>query len=387
MKQRHDFSRLVAAAACVLLTLASGSLAAQAPAPTEEGETLTFTFAPGNDLFTQQGNEAELARLFSRVDEYHSEITAGRMPIRVDGYCASLPAPADNLRTAYLRASRVKSELITQKRLTEDAFITGNYASAYLGIHKDVVVVTLRIPMKEEAIPAEEKPAPTEKKPAPTDVAAETPRQETPQVKEVVEVVEQPALTAEPRAETAVKETAVKQASAKPYLLALRTNLLYDALLLPALGIEWRINDRIGIRLDGSLSRWGGSTGKVQKAWLLNPEARWYLLHDKRFYAGISGSYGEYNIYKYPLGSLLKDDTGYQGHLWNAGLTVGYQLRLCRHLSVDFNLGLGYTRSEYDSFTVTGNTRVYKQRDRKKNLWGPTQAGISLVWTIGSEKQ
>lgn len=338
-----------------------------------------------------QGNEVELARLFSRVDEYHSEITAGQMPIRVDGYCASLPAPADNLRTAYLRASRVKSELITKKRLTEDAFITGNYASAYLGTHQDIVVVTLRIPMKEEPMPAEEKPAPMEERPTPTekkpvtaDVAAETPRQEMPQARKVVE---QPALTPEPSAETAVKETAVKQASAKPYLLALRTNLLYDAFLLPTLGIEWRINDRIGIRLDGSLSRWGGSTGKVQKAWLLNPEARWYLLHDKRFYAGVSGSYGEYNIYKYPLGSLLKDDTGYQGHLWNAGLTVGYQLRLSRHLSADFNLGLGYTRSEYDSFTVTGNTRVYKQRDRKKSLWGPTQAGISLVWTIGNEKQ
>ena len=87
------------------------------------------------------------------------------------------------------------------------------------------------------------------------------------------------------------------------------------------------------------------------------------------------------------LGNLLKDDTGYQGTMWGAGVTVGYQLPLSRCFSIDFNLGLGYTRSEYDSFGMTGGVRVYKERNKTKNLWGPTQAGISLVWTIGGNKQ
>ena len=50
-----------------------------------------------------------------------------------------------------------------------------------------------------------------------------------------------------------------------------------------------------------------------------------------------------------------------------------------------FNLGLGYTRSEYDSFGMTDGMRVYKERNKTNNFWGPTQAGISLVWTIGSK--
>ena len=41
------------------------------------------------------------------------------------------------------------------------------------------------------------------------------------------------------------------------YLLGLRTNLLYDALALPTLGIEWRISPAMGIRLDGSRAQWG----------------------------------------------------------------------------------------------------------------------------------
>lgn len=161
---------------------------------------------------------------------------------------------------------------------------------------------------------------------------------------------------------------------------------MYDAFLLPTLGVEWRISHSIGLKLDGSFSWWGGNHGKVQKVWLVNPEVRWYLLRDKRFYVGVSGSYGEYNIYKYLPGKLLKGDTGYQGKLWNAGVTLGYQLSLSRSLSLDFNLGLGYTRSAYDSFGMTDGVRIHKQQDGTKNFPGPTQAGISLVWTIGNNK-
>ena len=67
-------------------------------------------------------------------------------------------------------------------------------------------------------------------------------------------------------------------------------------------------------------------------------------------------------------------------------MTLGYQLSLSRSLSLDFNLGLGYTRSAYDSFGMTDGVRIHKQQDGTKNFPGPTQAGISLVWTIGNNK-
>lgn len=317
-------------------------------------------------MFVLKGNETELTRLYSLVDEYHDRITAGELPIRVDGYCASRATEKANLHTAYLRANRVKSELITQKGLKEGDFITANYATAYNG-DKDVVVVTLRIPVKTETT------KPVVKEEPKTETRTETKPEPQPTAKE------QPAA---PVTET-VPET---PAPVRPYHFAVRTNVLYDAMLLPTLGAEWRINPNIGVKLDGSLAWWGGETGKTMKVWLLNPEVRWYLLHDKRFYAGVSGSYGEYNIYKYMVGNILSKDTGYQGSLWSAGLTVGYQLYLSRSFSVDFNLGLGYVRSEYDSFGMTNGVRVYKDRDKTKNFWGPTQVGINLIWTIGGHK-
>lgn len=339
----------------------------QADRPVAEEKTATFVFLPGNDLFLLKGNEAELERLYALVDMCRTEITAGTMPVYVDGYCASLPTPKENLTTAFVRANRVKSELILSKGLTEADFITANYAHAYHN-NKDVVVVTLRIPAKEE--PRREEPVREEPQPQepPTTPQPEPEPEPQPAQEPVAEVAPEPAVPA------------------KPYCFAVRTNVLYDAMLLPTLGVEWRINRDIGIKLDGSLAWWGNEKAKVQKMWLLNPEVRWYLLRDKRFYVGAAGSYGQYNIYKYAIGSIVSKDTGYQGSMWSAGVTVGYQFYLSRCFSVDFNLGLGYTRFDYDTFGITDGVRVYKGRDQSKNFWGPTQAGISLVWTIGGNK-
>ena len=337
-----------------------------------------FRFVQGRDMFyiPWQGNGRKLSALTELISTYRSEILAGKIPVTVNGYCTSMPAPAENLHTAAIRSNRVKSELILHAGLREECFVTRNHVAAYKGM-ADVVTVTLRIPVAEQenAIQSEQE------KPAVKETVAEAPKTET--VAPQPTAKEQPAApVTEPVTET-VPET---PAPVRPYHFAVRTNVLYDAMLLPTLGVEWRINPNIGVKLDGSLAWWGGETGKTMKVWLLNPEVRWYLLHDKRFYAGVSGSYGEYNIYKYMVGSILSKDTGYQGSLWSAGLTVGYQLFLSRNFSVDFNLGLGYTRFDYDSFGMINGVRVYKDRDKTKNFWGPTQAGISLVWTIGSKK-
>lgn len=68
-------------------------------------------------MFTRAGNEAELERLYVLIDCHKAEIAAGRMPVYVDGYCASQPTAKENLNTAFIRANRVKSELITRKGL------------------------------------------------------------------------------------------------------------------------------------------------------------------------------------------------------------------------------------------------------------------------------
>ena len=359
--------------------------------PSGRDSLYIFHFVAGNDMFYVPWNEngKQLKRLYALLDEYRMEITGSQLPVYVDSYCASLPTAKENLNTAFVRVNRVKSELITQKGLKEADFITANHARAYHN-NRDVVVVTLRIPAEGQPDTARVERERREQAERECQAQAERERIEQERAQAETERAEREKAEAERLAREQQVVTDAVQAHtepAKPYDVAVRTNVLYDAMLLPTLGVEWRINEHVGIKLDGSLSWWGGSTGKVQKMWLVNPELRWYLLRDKRFYAGVSGCYGEYNIYKYMLGNLLKDDTGYQGTMWGAGVTVGYQLPLSRCFSIDFNLGLGYTRSEYDSFSITDGVRVYEESNKTKKFWGPTQAGISLVWTIGNNRK
>lgn len=354
----------------------AGRLCAGQPSPQADGRTVIFRFLPGNDMFyvPWADNLAELGALARLVDEFRPEIAGGRMPVYVEGYCASLPEQADNLRLARRRANRVKSELITKHGLKEADFVTANYARTYRD-YRDVVVVTLCLPATDE----QQQPEPVKKESGQEQVPAEIiPGQQPATGEKTATKAEKPESVAE-----ATTIPAPDTPPAKPYRFALRTNLLYDAVLLPTLGVEWRVNNRIGVRVDGSFSRWGGERGEIQRAWLVSPEVRWYL-SGGRFYAGVAGNYGEYNLYGRVLGGLLSDDTGYKGRLWSAGLTVGYRLPLWRCISADFNLGLGYTRSEYDSYTAPYGTRVIRQHDRSKNLWGPMQAGVTLVWNFSA---
>jgi len=345
-------------------------------AVTEQSEqVVTFTFRPTDNVLYKAGNEAQLDRLYKLVDRYRTQIASGTMPLYVDGYCASQSTHKANRRTAFIRANRVKSELIVQKGLREENFVTSNHTTPLDGV-KDVVVVTLRIPAQVQA------PAPASK---PEPQPATNP-------KPTIEPKPTPEPAAEPQPAPASKPEAAQSVRKGhfPYCFAVRTNMLYDALLLPTLGVEWRVAESVGIKLDGGYSRWGDRHGKVQKAWLVNPEVRWYMGTTKRFYLGAGANYSDYNIYKYPARYLLagsfSDGYGRQGKLWNAGVTAGYQFRLSRGFSLDLNIGGGYSSLDYDSFTVTDGVRVYENKSATKQVWGLTQAGVNLVWTIGGKK-
>jgi len=326
-------------------------------------QVITFIFRPANNVFYKAGNETELDRLYKLVDQYRAQIASGKMPVCVDGYSASQFTQKANLRTAFIRANRVKSQLITQKGLREENFVTNNHTTPLNGA-KDVVVVTLRIPAQ------------------PQESAPTTPRTE-PQPRPA-----KPEAKPAPAPPTEALLPAAKEHF--PYCFAVRTNLLYDALLLPTLGVEWRVSKNVGVKVDGGYSYWGDKHGKVQKMRLVSPELRWYLGAAKRWYLGAGANFCDYNTYKYPVRHLLdgsfSDSYGRQGSLWSAGLTAGYQIRLNRSFSLDLNIGGGYASLDYDSFTVTDRVRVYEDKSTTKQAWGLTQAGVNLVWTIGRQK-
>lgn len=385
----------------LLLAVFSVSLSAQEPA----GRDYVFRFVPGRDMFyiPWQGNDSVLSELTQAVAGRMERLRQRQMYICVASYAAT---PADSLpagRMGYLRANRVKSELIVRAGVTEAMFVTERSLSGlYLDSLRDVVVVTFPASAAKVAeIAGAEAAASVEaynkgqvgkaepEQTANVQAEAEKRRQEE-QTRLVAEreaakraeeqrlaagqAEQEPVMDEEPAQADTEKSSNETAKITGDYTFALRANLLRWATLTPDVGIEWRIDRNVGIAVNGMWTSWSWDDKNRRYAlWEVAPEVRYYTGKEKRCYIGAMFKAGEFN---YKL-----SDTGKQGDLLGGGIVGGYQLRLNKALSLDFGLGLGYIRADYDKYTVTDGVRV-RSGSGTKNWWGPTSASITLKWNL-----
>ena len=156
--------------------------------------------------------------------------------------------------------------------------------------------------------------------------------------------------------------------------ISLRANLLRWATLTPDLGVEWRICPSWGIAVNGSWTSWTWSDKDRRYAlWEVAPEIRYYMGEKKAWYLGAMFKAGQFN-YKI-------SETGKQGDLMGGGITTGYQLRLNKALTLDFNLGMGYLNADFEKYEVIDGVRV-RCGNETKNWCGPINAGVTLVWKL-----
>ena len=316
--------------------------------------TCIFRFVPQKDMFyvPWKGNDTELARLLEYIENNKATILDGKLPLLVDGYCNSLGGEAENLATAKIRANRVKSELIIRAKIKEENFITHNHAT-----EGDFVTVRLTVPVKETAVTDAEAEARLAAEPT---VAGRRERQKA----EAEKTAQQNTLAG---TLSDIKIT-------NDYHLFLRANLLRWAILTPDLGVEWRICPSWGIAVNGSWTSWTWSDKDRRYAlWEVAPEVRYYMGEKKVWYLGLMFKTGQFN---YKL-----SETGKQGDLMGGGITAGYQLRLNKALTLDFNLGLGYLNVDFEKYEVIDGVRV-RRGNETKDWYGPINAGVTLVWKL-----
>ena len=169
----------------------------------------------------------------------------------------------------------------------------------------------------------------------------------------------------------------------KPFYMSLHTNMLYDLALVPNGGIEFYLGRGWSVAGNWMYAWW--KSDRKHNYWRIyggDLAVRKYfgrLAKEKPLTGHHAGVYGGIETYDFELGGR-----GYLGDRWSwhAGVEYGYALPIARRLNLDFSLGLGYLGGEYKEYLPIDDCYVW-QATKRRRWFGPTKAGIALVWLIG----
>lgn len=168
--------------------------------------------------------------------------------------------------------------------------------------------------------------------------------------------------------------------------LFLTTNMLYDAALTPNIGVGLCVTDRITVLADWMYARW--SNRDKRRYWRIyggDIEAR-YRIGRQNASSPLAGHhigmYYSMACYDFQAG---RSHRGVLSDKWNyaVGMSYTYSMPITTRLNIDFSLGVGYLWGMYKRHTPIDDCDVWLST-HKLGWFGPTKAGVSLVWLIGS---
>lgn len=175
----------------------------------------------------------------------------------------------------------------------------------------------------------------------------------------------------------------------KAQQVAVKTNLLYGAYTYtPNLGIEVGISPKWTLDIGAGYNPWNlrGTEQDNKKLvhWLVEAEVRYWTC--QRFNGHFFGAHllgTKFNISEQKLPLLFgknSENYRFQGYAAGAGLSYGYQWLLGKRWNLEATIGLGYARLDYEKHECWNCGEKIGQEQR--NYFGPTKAGISLIYII-----
>lgn len=175
------------------------------------------------------------------------------------------------------------------------------------------------------------------------------------------------------------------EAEKKPFYMAVKTNMLYDAALVPNIGVEFYLGKGWSIGGNWMYAWW--KSDRRHNYWRVyggDLNVRKYFgkrAKEKPLTGHHLGVYGGIVTYDFELGGK-----GYLGDRWSyhAGIEYGYSLPIAKRLNIDFGIGIGYLGGEYKEYKPIDGHYVW-QATKNRHWFGPTKAEISLVWLIGRD--
>ena len=185
-----------------------------------------------------------------------------------------------------------------------------------------------------------------------------------------------------------LSEVVVNQALGQcrlPIYMSLQTNLLYDLLITPNIGVEFYLGKKFSVdanwhyawwKNDNTHFYWRTYGGDLAVRWWFGRNARLKPLTGHHI-----GLYGQMITYDFEFGH-----DGILGDRWTyaAGLEYGYSLPIAHRLNLDFTLGFGYLWGEFYEYKPIDGHYVW-QATKHRRYMGPTKCEISLVWLLGCD--
>lgn len=178
-----------------------------------------------------------------------------------------------------------------------------------------------------------------------------------------------------------------------PFYMAIKTNMLYDVLALPNVGVEFYIGKNFSIAGNWTYGWWdndhrhrywrayGGDI--TLRKWFGRKAAEKPLTgHHIGLYAGVLTYDFEWGGTGYMGG--LPGKTLWDRCLFNGGIEYGYSLPVGRRINIDFTIGIGILHGKYLKYRPQANS-YYWESTHKLDWVGPTKAEVSLVWLIGCD--
>lgn len=166
----------------------------------------------------------------------------------------------------------------------------------------------------------------------------------------------------------------------------LKTNLLYDATGTFNLGAEFRTGRRASLDMSASWNPWTFGENRKWKHVLVQPEFRlWTEETFRGHFFGLHAHYAYYNVGRLPHGPFSRNmaDSRYEGWALGAGISYGYRWNFSRKWGLEATFGIGYAHLDYDKYECRNCGD--KLGSDTRNYFGPTKAGITLIYSFGKK--
>ena len=168
--------------------------------------------------------------------------------------------------------------------------------------------------------------------------------------------------------------------------IAVKTNVLYDFLATVNIGAEFRVANRVTFDFPININAWPKSYNMKFKHILIQPEFRYWLKEEfDRHFFGAHVLYVNYDWadmkLPFEIYPQLKNQR-FKGDGYGIGFSYGYHWFLTSALRLEWTVGLGYAYFKYDLYNCSSCKEI-AGKDHSKHYFGPTKAGVSLIYMIG----